>query len=290
MSTVHIEPVGQTISVLSASAFAINAFHYLIEHHLNSYVAFAFVLPSAVLVHSFTEYLIVKLPMRSARLRKLIMHTANVEGYWFQVVHSVEAPYSIVCIEYDSSASFYVYHGVSYRTDGSRNASFRSFYTCIDDAASGLTFHYEATVHDSSATLQAGGTAIAKGYGKINFFTEGSGSYIRGEGEFFERKPEPNWRTFELYRISQNLVDSLEMKHAADDRDYDRLLELAQDQRNRKAAALNPIGRNSQLGLSNQPPSHRSQKAFEILMNEGTTSPQSQEANLTPPADDQGRR
>jgi len=235
MENVHFEPISHVVSALSASTFAINLFHYLEDKLPDPIAAYALTLPAAAALHFIVDYLLSKFPRRNRWLRKLVARSATIEGYWFEGVHSEDYPHSVACIEFDHSTDCYIYHGINYRRDGNRNANFESSSASLDSTGKSLTFHFAATVYSWMPNLNISSTEAAKGYGQINFKTEGSEAFIRGTGEFFEKSPRANWRTFELYRISPADVKSvLGRDHAEDDQDYDALLAFMIGKRRQK--------------------------------------------------------
>lgn len=262
MSELHFEPVGQRVAVLAASLFSLNAYHYFHgDKNLDPLVAMAVVLPLAAVVHSWTEFILCQFPMRFRSSRRLLSRTASIEGYWFEGLHSREHPYSVICIEFDPATSSYRYHGINYRRDYVRNSMFSSVQTSLHDSGNGLTFHFEATVHEWSSGREMVGTESARGYGRISFTTENSSEFVRGRGEFFETNPKANWHSLELYRFSdQSIIAALGGRtHAVDDQDYDRLLVQGMNDRRAKRKALEAFAEES--GLRLLPPASESSEA-----------------------------
>lgn len=85
-------------------------------------------------------------------------------------------------------------------------------------------------IKQSDSDVRPGESSPAKGYGKIVFTKDGTGSYGRGVGEFFERNPAPNWKSFELYKIPNEIVRLARAgreKEPLDDTDYQHILAFA---------------------------------------------------------------
>jgi hypothetical protein len=233
MDFVEFEPVGQRISVLAAAVFAASSYKWLEQFRFtegpekghaifNPIVALAIVLSLAAVVHTVVDFVLCKLPMRFRGLRRLLSTTASIEGYWFQCLHDMDNPYSVICVEYDSATNLYGYHGTNYRVDLNPNAHFDSVQTSIHASGNVLTFNFTAAVHRWNSSTKTVDTDAARGYGRATFTTETSKGFVLGRGEFFETNPKPNWRTFEMYKISDaTIAKALDGRtHAKDDMDY----------------------------------------------------------------------
>lgn len=248
MDVVDFEPVGQRVSVLAAAVFAASLYKWM-EHAkdgqavFHPIIALAIVLSLASVVHTALDWLLCKLPMRFRFSRRLLSATASIEGYWFQNVHDLANPYSIVCIEFDSVTNSYKYHGTNYKPDGHRNAYFDSVQTDIHASGRALTFNFVAAVHRWSPHRKTVDTNAARGYGRVTFMTETSKQFILGRGEFFETNPKPNWRIFDMYKIPDATVHKAlgEHRNAIDDMDYDTLFMYAILDREAKDDRLNQL-------------------------------------------------
>jgi hypothetical protein len=232
MDIVEFEPVGQRIAVLAAAVFSVRVYMWLEDLHdankqaiFHPLIALALVLPVAAVVHSWTDFLVCKLPMRFHWSRRLLSHIASIEGYWLQCVYDTPNPFSILCIEFDPAKNSYRYHGTNYNKNGTLNAHFDSEHASIEASGNELTFKFVAAVYRQNRAQNNVDIDGARGYGTITFTTETGRNFVSGRGEFFEASPDPNWRRFELFKISRTTVKSaLNRTHADDDIDYSTLL------------------------------------------------------------------
>lgn len=241
-----------------------------------SLLAIIFGLTIAAAVHFVADLVLVKLPKKYNWSRRLFSRISSIEGYWLEYIHSNEYPATIIRFEYDATNDAYLFYGYNYKNDFGGNAIFQSSACSVDSTGGGITFHFESIVNNIASEGEKGGAAAdesdpppkpfrepidsARGYGKIRFVTEGTSDFVRGTGEFFERKPEPNWRSFELYRVKPETVkQALGRESALDDIDYKLLLvavlaERAERQRKLPSKMISTISHPMSVRTESLPP------------------------------------
>lgn len=196
-----LKTVIATICIVIASTLAVRLNNYLVSLGVDSTLALLISVAVSTITHKLLEFTLLSLPLRYRWLRHRLDPVSRIEGYWYEEVDIPENPYSYACIEYDVESGTYNYYGLNYDKTFNLNALFRSTSVEVESKSNVLNFRFQANVKKKDQTKLSG-------YGRLNFYKDGTENFIRGDGSFIDVDVgrQPKERNLLLIRIPNVVV------------------------------------------------------------------------------------
>jgi hypothetical protein len=169
---------------------------------------------TAAFSQSILEFLFFEAPLSFKVTRQLIDPLSRVEGYWLeQICQGEECHYSYARIEYAGKGK-YKYYGLSYETSSSMSeishikdsqlrANFNSggdeVHLVGDSSTARMYYSFRAKLYQPKENQSHDVT----GYGAIDFYSDGTQEFNRGEGYFIDNSSEITEMELILTRITE---------------------------------------------------------------------------------------
>ncbi|MEU8633232.1 hypothetical protein AB0C38_13750 [Amycolatopsis sp. NPDC048633] len=163
-----------------------------------------------VLLAAVVERVVLRLPLRFKKLRRLVDRRAAFEGIWLiDVQDQPERPVALAVIEYNPINDDYNYHGVAFDPSYQVRATWQSSKTLID-------LDHNQLAHIGEGTLVGDPAETVRNFGLLSFDRNHKGKYTRGYAFFVDFGSVPIKRFYTMERI----LDSPTLSSHDDVRQY----------------------------------------------------------------------